>query len=461
MKSHALGSAVCLLLLTGCVSVPKDAGFGDVQSEVTKRIGQKIEWDGRTADDQAVDAKIRAMLWRELTANQAVQIALLNNRHLQATFEDLGIAQADLVQAGLLKNPIFDLGVRIPDRAPPRTYLDIAVVEDFLDVAMLPARKELAADAFEQAKARVTGEAISLAADTSSAFYAYQAAQQSVEFHKTIAQAAAASFDAVKKLHDAGNLNDLEFATQRAENARAQIELTDAQADADDTRERLTDFMGVNSDVQWKAVSRLPDLPATEIEVRGLEDSAVRQRTDLAIAREQVAIQARTLGLTSQFRFFQSAELGPEAERETDGQWRIGPKLSIPLPIFDQGQASTAKAQAQLRQSEQSLIAMELDARSQVRTARKHLLSARAKAILYRDEILPTQQEVLRQTQLQYNGMFVGIFQLLQAKRDQIEASSQYIQTLREYWTARVELERAVGGRLPDVVNSQTTRDKS
>jgi outer membrane protein, heavy metal efflux system len=440
--------------LWGCDSGPKDAGYGDVRQLVSDRIGLIVQWDGHTIDDQAVAAAVNKMLGVDLTADQAAQIVLLNNRRLQATFEDLGIAQADLVQAGLLKNPVFDLGVRFPDRAPAGTYLDIAVAEDFLDVALLPARKKLAAAQFEEAKATVSDEVLALAAQTRADFYAYQAHRQMLELRRTMAQAADASLEAAKKLHEAGNINDLDFANERAQCVRARIDLADAEAAAADAREKVTDRMGLSeAQLNWTAAP-LPDIPQAAVPNRGLESLAMRQRQDVAAARQHVIVQAKTLGLTADYRFFSEANLGPEFERETDGQWRIGPTLSLPLPLFDQGQARISRAQAMLRQSEQRCLALMVDVQSQVRAARAKLSIARAKALLYRDQVLPIERDVLQQTELQYNGMYAGVFQLLEAKREQVDASRQYIEALRDFWTARAELEQALGGRIPDAIST-------
>jgi len=450
-RSSALGA--CAIATAGflgaCGSVPKDAGFADVQRLAADRTGYVVQWNAHTSDDQAVAARVHELLSQGLTADQAVQIALLNNAHLQATFEDLGIAQADLVQAGLLKNPVFDLGVRFPDRGPSGTYLDIGAAEDFLDIALIPARRKLAQAQFDQAKATVSNEILSLAAEAREAFYRYQAAEQMVQLRKTLAQAAGASFDVATQLHDAGNLDDLDFASQRALAIGARADLVEAQASATEAREHVNDVMGVwGSQTQWKIVANLADVPVAEISTEGLEILAMRQRQDVAAARQNVLIQARMLGLTADYRFFQNVDLGPEFEHETDGQWRIGPALSVPIPLFDQGQAKIARAEALLRQSEQRYYALTVDVRAEVRGAIARLMSAREKALLYRDDVLPAAQDLLWQTQLQYNGMFVGVFQLLQAKRDQIDATRQYIEALRDYWTARADLERAVGGRL-------------
>jgi cobalt-zinc-cadmium efflux system outer membrane protein len=457
--NRRLNSLTCALasaaFLCGCNSAPKDSGYSDVQQLVSNRTGLVVQWNGHTIDDDSVSATVARMLSAKLTAAQAAQIALLNNRHLQATFEDLGIAQADLVQAGLLKNPVFDLGVRFPDRGPAGTYLDIAVTEDFLDIALLPARKRFAAAQFEEAKATVSNEALSLVAQTSADFYAYQAAEQMLELRKTAEQAAAASLDAATRLHNVGNLTDLVFANARAQDVRAKIELSDAEATAAEARERVADRMGLSgAQTQWTAAP-LPEIPPIEIPDHDLESLALHQRQDLAAARRNVTAQAQALGMTADFRFFSEANLGPEFEHETDGQWRIGPTVSLPLPLFDQGQAKISRAQAILRQSEQRYLALAVDVQSQVRAARAKLFSAREKALLYRDEVLPVERDVFHQTELQYNGMYLGVFQLLQAKQEEIDADREYIEALRDYWIARAELEQAVGGRLPSTATTQ------
>ncbi len=443
-------TAVVALLLSGCQSTSSDGGFGDVQHVVADRTGLTVRWNQQTTDDAALAAVLQQMLSHDLTASGAAQIALLNNRHLQSTFEDLGIAQADLVQAGLLKNPVFNVGVRFPDRSPGGTYLDIGAVEDFLDIALIPARKKLAASRFEEAKAHVAAEVMLLAAQSGADFYAYQAAEEIVALQRTVAAAASASFDAAKRLHDAGNINDLEFASARAQSIRADIALADAQARADEAREAVNRRLGLwGTQTKWTASPHLPDIPPDDAPAGDLESLALERRFDLAAARQEILVQAQAQDLTADQRFFQEVNLGPEFERETDGQWRIGPSVSLSLPLFDQGQARLSRAGAVLRQSEENYLAMRVDVRSEVRAARLRLASARARAMRYHDELIPLEADLLHQTQLQYNGMYVGVFQLLQAKRDQIDAATQYVEALRDYWTARVELERAIGGKLP------------
>jgi len=125
--------------------------------------------------------------------------------------------------------------------------------------------------------------------------------------------------------------------------------------------------------------------------------------------------------------------------------WLIG----IPIPMFDQRQATMASYNAQIQRSLERYTALAVDIRADVRKARTRLFGARAEAGYYRSVVLPLRHEVVRQTQLQYNGMQIGVFQLLQARRDEIEAGRAYVAALTNYWATRTELERAVGGELP------------
>jgi outer membrane protein, heavy metal efflux system len=455
MNRIIVWSGCAIFFIGGCQSAPRDAEFKDAQTFVAQRSGYDLQWDGHTMADSAVDDAVAKILAHPISADQAVQIALLNNRHLQADLEELGIAQADLVQAGLLKNPVFNLGVRFPDRAPSETYLDFAVASDFLDVIFVPARKKLAAQKLSEAEATLCDEVFAMVAECRGEFYRYQACEQSAELLRTQAAAANAAMQTAEALHKAGNINDLELANERAQALSAQLDLVDAEEASTDAREKLTARLGLGGNqIRWAAAGTLPDIPATEIATQDFCLLALRQRQDLAAARQEVLVQARTLGLTADYRFFQDVDLGPEFERETDGQWRIGPSLSIPIPLFDQGDAKLSRAKAMLRQSEQRYAALAIDIQSEVRAATSRLQSARTKALLYRDELLPVQRELLRQMQLQYNGMYVGVFQLLDARRQQIAANEKYIQSLRDYWIARFDLERAVGGRLTSTIST-------
>lgn len=448
LKAAAVG-IVAVAGLAGCATVPKEAGFNRVQAAVADRTGHLVQWRGNTADDAAVDSAVRALLAHELTADQAVQVALLNNRRLQATFEDLGIAQADLVQAGLLKNPVFAASWRFPDRSPGGTNAEYSVTQDFLDLLILPLRKKVAAQQFESTKLSVAHDVLQLTADVKTAYYTLQAREQLLDRLRLIADLNQTGAELAQRQHEAGTLNELGWVSQRATYDQSKVDVAQTEAQLAADRERLNRLMGLwGTQTTWTVAARLPDIPQQEASVEHLESLAIRQRLDLAATRAQLVSLGQALAVTEGYRYFASADIGVDTERETDGQRVTGPTLSLQVPIFDQGQAQIAKVKAEFRQFQRRFEAQAIDIRSEVREARARLLAQRSLAEYYK-VLLPERMRILELTLQQYNGMLKGPYDLLLAKQNEVTTEQAYVDAWRDYWIARADLERALGGRLP------------
>jgi outer membrane protein, heavy metal efflux system len=436
-----------VLLLGGCTTVPPDAGFPDVRQAVADRTGQRIQWDQGTDADRQVAEAVRAILGRELTAGGAVQVALLNNQDLQATYEELGIAQAELVEAGLLTNPRLLAEVRFPKYHALPFELD--VTQSFIELLTLPLRKHAAAAAFEAAKLRVTHEVLNTAAEAEASFFRAQGAAQLVEMRRAVVAATEASYDAAKRLHDAGNITDLTLANERALYEQAKIDLAKSERAALDAREELNAVMGAwGGQTTWTLSPRLPALPAAEIDPARLESLAVARRADLGAARHEAEAAAQGLGLTRSTALVGDLTVGGHLEKDTDGALTVGPSIEVPLPIFNQGQPAIAAAQARLRQGQKRYAALAVKVRSQVRRARDDVTAARDLAEYYGRVVVPLRHQIVQQSQLQLNAMQVGVFELLRAKQAEIDAGREYVEALRDYWVARAELDRAAGGRV-------------
>lgn len=447
VKIVAIGLASSAL--AGCATVPKNAGFSDVKKLVADRIGQAIQWNGNTIDDQTVQADVDRMLRHNLTLGQAVQIALLNNRHLHATFEELGISQAELVQAGLLKNPVFAGSWRFPDRSPSATNAEYSVTQDFLDLLVLPLRRRVAAQAFDGTKHAVAQEVVGLAVDVKAAYFTLQARKQLITRLRLIGELNQTASELARRQHEAGTLNELEAVNQQAIYDQSKVDLAQAEAQMTADREHLNRLLGLwGNQTQWTITDHLPPIPPNEIALTHLESLAIRQRLDLAAARAQLVAYAELLGVAGTYRYFTSVELGIDTERSPDRSNVTGPTLSLQIPIFDQGQAQIAKTQAQLRQFQRRFEAMAVDARSEVREARDRMMAQRSLTEYYK-VLLPERVRILNLTMQQYNGMLKGPYDLLLAKQTEVATEQSYIAAWRDYWIARTDLERAVGGHLP------------
>jgi outer membrane protein, heavy metal efflux system len=451
MRSSVGQLVVLASTLAGCATVMPKPGFDAVSDLVGQRTtGRMVVWNQGMPEDEAAAQRVQELLAQELTVDAAIQVALLENRTLQAVYEQLGIAQADLIQAGLLQNPILAADVRFPTAEAAFIGAGIGLMQEFISILQIPLKKRVAEAAFEEAKLTASAAIIDLVLAVKRAFYRLQAAEQLLELRRTVVEATELSADVARRQHEAGNITDLDLANESALYQQARADLARAETEAAEDREELTALMGLwGAATSWRIAPRLPELPREAMAPEGLETRAVSQRLDLAAARQRIQGILLSRDLTAWFRLIPRAGLGVAAEREVDdGVWSVGPSVELPLPIFDQGQAVLANQSAQVRQREHQYAALAVAIRSQVRRSRTRMEHARALAAHYWDVLLPLRMQIVQQSQLQYNAMQIGVFQLLIAKRDEVDAGRGYIEALRDYWIARTDLESAVGGEL-------------
>ncbi len=438
-----------VIFLSASCAAPT-ASLDRVQATVGERTGKRVQWNRGGPEEAQSEQAVHDLLQHNLTADRAVQVALLNSRELQARFEEIGIAQAELVQAGLLSNPNFSASFRFPDRPPSGTNIEYSIAQNFLELLLLPIRKRVAAAQLARVETQVADEVLKLTAEVKTAFYTAQARQQLLDRLHVITETNEAAAEFTKRLHDAGNTSDLELANQQGSFQQSRLEVAQTELQLRRDRERLNRLLGLwGANTTWRMADHLPELPGHEVALRNLESRAIAQRLDLEGRRMELNLIGQSLALRTKTRFIPAEiRLGVSTERETEGQRVTGPTLDLELPIFNQGQGEIAKLTAQYRQAQRELEAMAINIRSEVREARDQLIAARDLTSYIGKQLLPTQQQALNLTLQQYNYMLKGAYDLLLAKQNEVAAERSYIEAWRDYWIARAELERAVGGSL-------------
>ena len=445
-----------VLFAAGCAQVPKEAGFNEVRGLVEERVDHRIQWTQESEADREVEKAVAKLLQSELSPEAAVQIALLNNPGLQAVYEDLGITQADVVEAGLLENPVLFGKVRFPDKSSEYNNYEFGITQNFLNILMLPARKKLSNIRFEQVKLQVADEVIQMVADVRKSYFKVLGARQIRDLRNEITLAAGNSFELAQRLHTAGNISDLELATEKAHFEQSRLELARSETTLLDEREHLTRLMGLwGAQTKWLLPPQLPDIPGTEMPLEHVESLAVENRLDLAAERKAVEAPALALGITIDWRWVGQIEVGISRERETDRTWITGPELAIELPIFNQRQADIARLEAQLRRSQNRLTGQALKIRSEVRSLRSRLIMQRNIIDHYRHTVLPLREQIVDLTLKNYNFMLTGAFDLIMAKQQEFEAYQRYLEAIRDYWIIRADMQRSLGGRLPHLMQSR------
>jgi len=434
----------------------KEDAFRSVQQSVQERTGKTVGWEeDQAAREQAIQ-EVRRLLQKPLTISSAVQIALLNNRSLQATFEEIGLSYADLLDAATIPNPRFDLAIRVPDKPPSGTYIDYSAAIDFLSIIMIPLKKRVAKDRLESVALRVADDTLELVSQVKEAFYTFQASQQLLNRFKEIVDANAASLDLAQRQHEAGNITDLGLTQQQESYSRSRLDVATTEADIRRNREKLNRLLGLwGTDTDWQLPGDLPEVPNSDVSASKLERLAISQRLDLQAGYLRVTSEARNLHLTKSFRLLGALDFGVESERETDAQTRTGPTFAIELPIFNQGQARIARSEAALRQEQDKFEALAIDVRSQIRELRDELTSKRDIARFYQDELLPDERRILDESLSLYNAMEINNFELFTTKAEEARTEREYTEAVRDYWITCAELERAVGGSLNARVRSE------
>jgi cobalt-zinc-cadmium efflux system outer membrane protein len=275
------------LIAAGCAQVPKKAGFNDVKGLVGQRADYRLQWNQETEAGREVEEAVAELLKSELTPETAVQIALLNNPNLQAAYEDLGITQADVVEASLLENPVIFGQVRYPNKSGEYNNYEFGITQNFLNMLMQPARKKLSAIRFEQVKLQVADAVIQMVAQVQKSYYTVLGARQIRDLRNEIALAAGNSFELAQRLHSAGNISALELATEQAHFEQARLELANSETELLDEREHLTRLMGLwGSQTAWRLPEQLPDIPKDEMPLEHVESMAIENRLDLAAERK-------------------------------------------------------------------------------------------------------------------------------------------------------------------------------
>ncbi len=449
LRARAGLLAAAAAALSGCASLSPDSGFAPVQQAARQHLNKDLAWPRSDDDRRAVEARVAALLAQPLSADSAVQVALLNNRGLQAQFTELGIADADLVQASRLPNPGFSFGrTRKGDEREIERGLHINLAR----LLAWPLVQPMQQRQLDRTRGAVAAQVLMLGADTRRAWVQAVAAEETARYRQQVMEAAEASAELARRMAQAGNFNRLQQAREQSFYAEAALNHARAQGQRQATREQLTRLLGLWGDQAtgaraYRLPDRLPDLPEQTAERPDIERHAMGQRLDVQGARLAAEATARNLGLTRTTRFINVLELGLVRNSSNEAPTQTGWEIGFELPLFDWGGARVARAESVYMQSVHQAARTAINARSEVRQAYGAYRLAWDIARHHRQELVPLAQAISEENLLRYNGMLIGVFELLADARAQITTVNTAIEALRDYWLAQADLEAALVGK--------------
>ena len=444
-KSRTLIALVSAsFVLGGCATFSKDGGFGAVQDTAKKHVKQEVVWPKTESEKNKVTERVNELLSKRLNVDQAVQIALLNNKGLQANFYNLGISESDLVQAGRLPNPKFSM---LYARNNGDYKIEQILTFNIFSLLTMPKMQEIERQRFVQTQKKTAFEVIKIANHTRIAYFNAVAATEQVRYGEQVKQSAEASAELARRMVKAGNFNKLQQAREQSFYADAAFDYASATNKQVSTNEALSRLLGVSVD-QFNLEERLPDLPKSLTELQPFEKAAFEQRLDLQAIKLETDALAKQLGLTKTTRFINVLEIGPARvlEGRRSDPYKKGVELSFELPIFDWGTARVARAESIYMQSVNRAAQLAIDAQSEIREAYNTYRTSYDMTKHLRDEIVPLRKKILQENQLRYNGMLISPFELFGDARAQVTSVKSYIESLREFWVADSTLQMTLIG---------------
>ncbi len=443
MKSQSMARACVVLAfayaLTACAGFSPDGGIDGVSSLTRDRTGFGVQ-----RESEAAQSQVAQLLVTDLTPDSAVQIALLNNKRLQLALADLGVAEADLVQAGRLRNPRLSFGRLSGSDA---TETDRAVLFDLAGLLTMPLRRAIEERRFSQAQLQTALQVVRLATDTRRAYFQAVAANQTLSYMRQAAQATEASAELAQRMAGVGNWSKLDQAREQVFHVEVTAQLARAEQSAHASREKLIRLMGLSGEqVKISLPDRLPALPDKPDTPADIENTAIARRLDVQAAKMETEHTARTLGLTRATRFVNVLEAGYQNKSASGESRADGYEIELSLPLFDWGTARTRRAEAIYMRSMMRTADVAVQARSEVREYYAAYRTNFEVSRRYRDDIVPLRKRVSEEVLLRYNGMLISVFELLSDARAQIASINAAIDAQRDFWIADTELNFVMHG---------------
>ncbi|HMS27854.1 MAG TPA: TolC family protein [Burkholderiaceae bacterium] len=437
-------------LLAGCTTVNLDQTIEHTQAQTNALTGTQLKLL-RTAEDKAArDTLVSTLLAAPLGQTSAIQIAVLNSPALQSLLAERWADLSQAVQSGRLPNPILRLErVRLLDE----TELGRVLAFGLLDLLTLPQRNQMANARKAQAQLQMTSDVTGLVTQVRMAWIHAIAAQETAIYATQVYESAQASAELAKRMQRVGNFTRLQRARQQAFYADAAAQLLSSQQSATASREALVRVLGLD-DTQASALKlpqRLPDIPKTFITPQELNQKLATQRLDVRMAQAQLATASRAQGLTV-LSSLTDAELGlvrntARDTHEGTSTTSRGFELDIRLPLFDWGDAQRANMNATTLAASNRLEAVLRAASSELRENYTAYRTAYDLSRHYRDEVVQLRKIISEENVLLYNGMFIGVFELLADQRDQVKSVMAAIAAQQQFWLADAALQSTVLGK--------------
>jgi outer membrane protein TolC len=436
--------------LTACAGTAIDDNLRSAQQLSRERLGADLQWLSTDEARRKAADDVDALLAKPLSADDAVRITLAYSPALQALLFDAAADSAGATQAARLPNPVFAFERLSRDAGGGRELeINRSLSFSLLDILLLPARLRAADRRQEQIRLQLAGNVVQAATDARQAWVRAVAAQQALQYAGQVKASADAGSELARRMQAAGNYSKLQRAREQAFAAEAQAQLARTRQHAQGSREALVRALGLDERQAQalKLPDRLPDLPAAMRDEKAISEAAVKERLDVRMAQARLDALSREQGAARTSSIVNGLEAGIVRDSETGLPPKKGFELQVPLPVFDTGDAIRSQADARTLAALNRRAQAAAEAGSQLREAYGAYRGSYELARHYRDEIVPLRKSIADENLLRYNGMLIGVFELLADAREQVGSVVQALEAQRDFWLADAALQAALIGR--------------
>ena len=450
MKTSLPLSLLAATVLTGCASVAIDQNFAEVERFAREQAGSEVRWLRSDSEREAMRAEVDRLLAQPLTIDDAVRVALGYSPAFQSLLAEAAMASADATGSARIGNPVFTFERLFRSGAEGRE-LDIgrSLGLSLFDLLFLPARLEQAEFRQQQTRLQSSIALLSTVTEVRQAWVDAVAANQVARYRSDVANAAGTAAELARRMQATGNFSRLQRAREQALAAEETANLIRARQNATAAREALIQRLGLTpSQAQaLRLPDQLPALPEAPIDEATAGAALLDNRLDVRIARTDLERTAKSLGLTQVTSVVNGLHVAGVRNSETGESSQRGFEVELPLPLFDFGDAARASSEARYLSAFNRTLEVANNASSQVRVAYEGYRSAYDLARHYRSEVVPLRQNITEESVLQYNGMLIGVFELLAAARAQSASVVQAIEAERDFWRAEAALKASLLGQ--------------
>ncbi|WP_119965249.1 TolC family protein [Simplicispira lacusdiani] len=445
----ALAGSV-IAVLSGCASISPEQSIGRVNNDVAAFAEGKLVLARSAEERQQHTETARKLLSAPLGQKEAVALALVNSQALQALLAQGWAESAEAAQSGRIANPVFGFERIV---AGDELELGRALSFGLLDLLTLPARQQIASTRMELAQLRLAGEVVDHVTRVRQAWVRAVAAQQTHQYAQQVFQSAEASAELARRMQSIGNFSRLSRAREQVFFADAATRLATARHQAISSREELVRLLGLDASQAHMLLlpDRLPDLPRQALDPQAVGALATQARLDIRLAQNALNAAGKAQSLTV---VTSMTDIEMTVRRDTQFDSAAGARsnsrgyeIGVRLPLFDWGSMQRDAWNARTLAAASQLEATVRSAASNLRENYSAYRTALDIARHHRDEVIPLRKLISEENQLRYNGMIIGVFELLADARDQINTVMATISAEQQFWLAEAALQASLIGR--------------